>query len=417
MIVKNVYAREIFNSRGIPTIECTIVLDSDIFVSSSVPSGTSRGMHEAFELQDQGPRLMGMGMRKAVTIINETIAPLCIGKEPNGKAIDMQMLQLDGTTNKTKLGANSMLAVSMAMYKAEAKNHAMPLYHCIASAADFNSVALPVPMFNLINGAMHAYNGLSIQEHMIVPLGVDSMHEIILIGATCNMVLKEIIRAKSRPLVYGDEGGIATRFTDTYEALDVLLQVIQEVEQLYNVSLKIALDAAASHFYDAHEDVYIWQKEYLSADALINIYAAIANRYPLYSLEDGLNEVDWIGWKRLHERIDDVTLIVGDDLCVTDSTRIAQAIQDDILDAVVIKPNQIGTVTEALQAVRLCKQHDVQIIVSHRSCETNDDFIADFAVGVSADHIKAGGFTGGEHMAKYNRLLQIEEELLTGMKY
>jgi enolase len=412
MIIKALHAREIFDARGAPTIECVVTLDSGVHVVSSVPSGTSRGMHEAVELRDDTPRLMGMGVKKAVAIINNDLAPIFIGKEPDCVQADADMLQLDGTDNKKRLGSNTMLAVSMVLYRAHALAEDLPLYAFIAYVCGFEKIVLPIPMFNLINGGMHAYNGLPIQEHMLVPLGTLSMTHAIELGAASHMILKDTLFNDGRSTVVGDEGGFACLFADETEALDLLMNVREEIETRFDSKMALALDVAASHLYDSEQQVYEWHGEYITADALINVYAALAEAYPLYALEDGLNEVDWSGWQQLHARIGEKTMIVGDDLCVTEPTRIAHGIEQGVLGGVVIKPNQIGTVTEALQAVKLCKQHNIAVIASHRSGETNDHFIADFAAGISATHIKAGGFTRGECMAKYNRLLAIEQELL-----
>jgi enolase len=436
MIIKTLHAREIFDAQGGPTIECTIVLDSGVAVVSSVPRGASRGVHEAVELRDQDERLMGMGVTKAVAIINTDLAPLFVGKEVDCVQADEMMIQLDSTqassfasaSDYTKVssdktadtsqgrhfGANTMLAVSMAMYRAHAVSENIPLYMFIAYVCGFKDITLPIPMFNMINGGMHAYNGLPLQEHSLVPLGVRTMAHAVDIAAQCTMRMRQIIRDEGKSTAVGDEGGFACHFVHEKEALDLLMRAINNLEQTGDGVMAIALDCAASHMYDAQNNMYRWRDEFLSTDALIALYAQLADDYPLYALEDGLNETDYTGWQKLNEQLGATTMLIADDMCVTNPTRIAQESKRNIFSAVIIKPNQIGTVTEALQAVKVCQEHNREVIVSHRSTETNDDFIADFAVGVSAMHIKAGGFTRGEHMAKYNRLLAIEQELLKG---
>ena len=425
MIIKTLHAREIFDAQGCPTIECTVVLDSGAAVVSSVPRGASRGVHEAIELRDQDERLMGMGVTKAVALINTELAPLFVGKEPDCVQADEAMIQLDGTQashkaspgrlqTKETLGANTMLAVSMAMYRAHAVSENIPLYMFIAYLCGFKDITLPIPMFNMINGGMHAYNGLPIQEHLLVPLGVRTMAHAVDIAAQCMMRMRQMIRDEGKSTAVGDEGGFACHFAHEKEALDLLMRAVNNLEQTGDGVMAIALDCAASHLYDAQNNMYRWRDEFLSTDALIALYAQLADDYPLYALEDGLNETDYTGWQKLNEQLGATTMLIADDMCVTNPTRIAHEIERNIFSAVIIKPNQIGTVTEALQAVKVCQEHNREVIVSHRSTETNDDFIADFAVGVSAMHIKAGGLTRGEHMAKYNRLLAIEQELLKG---
>lgn len=412
MKIMALHAREIFDSRGFPTIECIIKLENNIRVSASVPSGTSRGMHEALELRDGGTRLAGLGAQKAVTLINEKIAPLFIGKEPECIQADQQLIALDDTSNKATLGANTMLAVSMAMYRAHAAASGVALYELIAHACGFETVGLPVPMCNIINGGLHADSNLQIQEFMIVPFGMQTLHETIEAGIAFSHALKSVVRAHGKEVAYGDEGGVSCHFTDDQEALDMIMATIAITEGSIDGGMLIALDVAASRLYDAEQTLYNWQGKKITSHELIDWYATIAQSYPLYAIEDGMSEIDWQGWMYMREQLGEKMHIIGDDIFVTNPERIWQGIERDIVDGVIIKPNQIGTITETLQAVTLCKENDKKIIVSHRSGETNDDFIADLAVGVSATHIKAGGFARGERMAKYNRLLVIERELV-----
>lgn len=412
MKIKEVLAREIYDSRGWPTVECELILDNHMSVKASAPSGVSVGKHEATVLVDGGSRLMGRGVLKAVENIQKKIAPLLIGQEPNLVQFDTTMIELDGTENKSILGANAMIAASMAVCKAHAAYEDREPYELIAYLCGFEEVSLPGPMFNLINGGMHADTQLQIQEFMVVPIGMASFRAAVEAGAMVFYTLKQLLQQQGKHTYIGDEGGFAPDTMSDIDALDCLTTAIDIVQKECDGTIMIALDVAASHLYDSHHKMYNWQGKKVLAEELISWYENIAKQYPLYSIEDGLAEHDIIHWKKLSTDLKSKVRIVGDDLFVTQSQRIWDGIQEDIADTVLIKPNQVGTVTETLQAIKLCKEYDLNTIVSHRSGETNDTFIVDLAIGTSANHIKAGACSRGEHMAKYNRILRIEERLL-----
>lgn len=412
MKIKHIYAHEIFDARGMPTVECSVVLENDQKYSASVPMGGTKGSFEAYELRDGGERLSGLGVHKSIALINNELGPLFVGQEPDCVQADLLLLERDGTTNKQRYGANTLLGLSMALYRAHAAVEGLELYEFIGQICGFDSVSLPVPMFNIINGGIHAESGLSVQELMLVPFGAKTVRHALDIEASAQQLLKAALQNQGKRVVYGDEGGFATQFRDEKEALDLLMMIIQLIEAEEGEGLMIALDVAASQLYDRTHNVYVWRGEKIMTDTLLNWYASLISSYPIYAIEDGMSEYDLAGWQALYERFSDSTLLFGDDLCATNIERIAQAIEKDIIDGVVIKPNQIGTVTETLQAVKFCYEHDKRVIVSHRSGETNDTFIVDLAVGVSATGLKAGALNRGERVSKYNRLMEIELQLL-----
>ncbi len=412
MKIINIYAREIFDSRGLPTVECELVLENGIVITASVPAGASRSIHEARELRDGGKRLMGKGVQQAVQNIENIIASALIGKEPNIVQMDVMLLELDGTDDKSKLGANTLLAVSSAVCKAHALCESLTLYELIAYVCGFEMVALPCPAFNIINGGVHADNKLQTQEIMIMPLGESSFRAAMETGVTIFHALKKLLTDRGKSTNVGDEGGFAPDVADEQEALDLLMEAIELVASDKNIM--IALDIAASQFYKTESQTYSWYGKDVSADQLISWYTKLLDSYPIYSIEDGLGETDWDNWVAMTKALDSRVKVIGDDIFVTNVERIWQGIERKAAHGALIKPNQIGTVTESLQAAKLCKEYDWDVIVSHRSGETNDSFIADLAVGVGATQIKAGGCSRGERMAKYNRLLKIEDELLMG---
>ncbi len=407
-----VTAREIYNSRGMPTISCEITLENGAQVTASVPTGTSRGEKEAAELRDGGERLMGQGVLKAVTTIESVIAPALIGQEPNVIRMDELMIELDGTENKRKLGANTILAASMAVCKAQAIVEQCEPYELIAGLCEYDLVSLPFPMFNVINGGLHASNDLQVQEFMIMPVGVSTFHKAMEIGSTFFHILKKVLRQNGLSTAVGDEGGFAPDFQHEIQALDCLMETIEYIEQEQGITIMIALDVAASHFYNHKVQAYNWQGKLISAEDLIAWYKQLVEQYPIYAIEDGLSEHDWEGWKKLTKELGSRVQIVGDDIFVTNAETMYRGILEEVANTVIIKPNQVGTVTETLQSIKLAKEFNRNIIVSHRSGETNDFFIADIAVGTSAGQIKAGGLSRGERLAKYNRLLEIEDQLL-----
>jgi enolase len=412
MKIISVTAREIYDSRGNPTIECTVGLENGAFVTSSVPSGKSRGSHEAFELRDGGIRLMGMGVQKAVRLIETTIAQELLGHEAHLIKVDALLRELDGTEKKTVLGANTMLAVSMAVCRAQALAENIQPYELMAYLCEFEMVSLAYPMFNMINGGAHANNDLQIQEYLVIPVGMSTFHETMEAGSNFFHILKRLLDEKGYSTAVGDEGGFAPDLDSDQQALDLIMETIEFMQHEYGISIMIALDVAATQFYDRKLQLYKWQGDLVTSDELIKWYQYLAQNYPLYAIEDGLSEDDWEGWGTLYQALGNRIAIVGDDIFATNSQRIYQGIEEHVANTVIIKPNQVGTLTETLQAVKLCKAYEKNIIVSHRSGETNDSFIADLAVAASAGQIKAGGFSRGERLAKYNRLLKIEDDLL-----
>jgi len=410
MTIQDIHAREIYDSRGIPTIECDIFLSDGMMVSASVPCGISRGMYEAVELRDGGDRLMGLGVQKAVSVIEDLIAPILVDRAPDLVTFDLELLDLDQTINKSHLGANAMLAVSIAVCRAQAYAENLNVYEFIAHISNYPTVALPCPMFNVLGGGLHADNNFPIQELLIIPTRELSFHEAMETGVTIFHSLKRILKAQGKVTAVGYEGGFVPSFANEREALDTLMEAIHASGRGHNVM--IGLDVAASHLYNHETGLYSLFKKEMSPHELIEWYDSLISEYPIYSIEDGLGQADWHGWAEMKKRLGSRVKLIGDDLFVTDSQRIWNGIENDCATGVLIKPNQIGTITETLQAIALCKENDWEVIVSHRSGETNDSFIADLAVGVSAGHIKTGGCSRGERMAKYNRLLDIEEDLL-----
>lgn len=412
MKIISVSAREIYDSRGNPTIECSVSLEDGSSVSASVPSGLSRGEHEAFELRDGGVRLMGLGVLKAIQAIETIIAPALMGQEAHLIQIDRLLCELDGTENKSVLGGNTILAVSMAVARAHAHSEQIELYELMAYLCEFEKVSLSYPMFNMINGGLHAANNLQIQEFMVIPVGISTFHAAMEAGADFFHILKKLLEEKGYSTAVGDEGGFSPALNDDNQVFDFLMETIEFMQQEYSISMMIALDVAASHFYDKQMHLYSWQGKMVSSDELIEWYQKIIETYPIYAIEDGLSEHDWEGWVKLYDALGNRIAIVGDDIFATNTQLIYRGIDENIANTVLIKPNQVGTVTETLQAVKLCKEYDKNIIVSNRSGETNDSFIADLAVAASAGQIKAGGLSRGERLAKYNRLLAIEDQLL-----
>ncbi|HLJ31840.1 MAG TPA: phosphopyruvate hydratase [Candidatus Babeliales bacterium] len=411
MRINAIHAREIFDSRGIATIESTISLSDGALISASVPSGISRGSHEAVELRDGGTRLMGLGVQKAVDVIENIIAPVLIDRVPDLVTLDIELANLDGTNNKSRLGANSILAASLAVCKAQAYIEGVELYEFIAQISQYSTVTLPCPMFNFIGGGLHADNNFPIQELLIVPTKELLFRDAMVTATTIYQTLKELLHSKNKYTGVGYEGAFIPSFSHEHEPFDILMEAIEKSGCGSNVML--SLDVAASHFYNNETGLYSFFNKKFSSHELIEWYHDLAARYPIYSIEDGLSESDWNGWKEMKARLGSSIRLIGDDLFVTDPQRIWYGIENNSATSAIIKPNQIGTITETLQAIQLCKEHDWDVVVSHRSGETNDTFIADLAVGVSAEHIKAGGCSRGERIAKYNRLMHIEEMLMS----
>lgn len=414
MKIKSLVGREIYDSRGWPTVQCEIVLEDGARFSASVPTGLSQGSYEAKKVYDGGERLFGRGVQQCVNHIDNLIAPEFIGQKPHAIDMDLELLQLDGTTNKSKLGANTLLAVSMAVYRAHAYCEGVELFEFIGHICGADTVSVPFPFFNIINGGMHASNGLPIQEFMIVPVGTSDFRMAMEVGATVFHELGAALKKRDKTIMYGDEGGYACQFASECEALDILTETIDLVYKKYDFSAMIALDVAASTLYDHVSKRYLWKDELILAEEMVGVYEELLAKYPICMLEDGLAEDDWEGWMYLKKRIGDKVQLFGDDLYVTNPERIAMGIECGIAQGAIIKPNQIGTVTETLQALSLCQTHDILTMISHRSGDTEDSFIADLAVGSSAGQIKSGSLRGSERLAKYNRLLAIEDHLTQG---
>lgn len=412
MKIMNVAGHEIFDSRGYPTLECELTLEQGQSVRASVPSGISRGRYEAVELHDGNERLQGRGVSKAIKNLETIIAPHLIGNEPNVVQMDLKMLELDGTPTKENLGANTLLAASTAITKAQALSANMKPYELIAQLCNFDQISLPYPQCNIINGGAHADNNLQIQEIMIVPIGFSTFRDAFEDILETYYKLKTILHNKGKSVLVGDEGGFASNFDDENEALDLLMRAIKETKSNDDEeNFVIALDIAASHFYDRTTKTYQWHNRHLTSNDMIDFYDKLSQTYPIFSIEDGLSEDDWEGWQLMMKKLGDRIQIVGDDLFATNPARIAEGIEQGVANAAIIKPNQIGTLTETLQSILLCKDYGINTIVSHRSGETEDTFIVDLAVGISSGQIKIGGCSRGERIAKYNQMLRIEDAL------
>ncbi|MEE2923917.1 MAG: phosphopyruvate hydratase [bacterium] len=418
-IIVEVVGREILDSRGNPTVEVDVVLDNDIVGRAAVPSGASTGEYEACELRDGDKnRYLGKGVLQAVENINTEIAEELIGFDCRDQiAIDHLMIGLDGTENKTRLGANAMLAVSMAVAKAAADTSGLPLYRYLGGTY---SCHMPIPMMNIINGGAHADNNVDLQEFMIVPFGkVQNSNyslgfkEGLRMGVEIFHKLKAVLQSKGLNTAVGDEGGFAPNLRSNREALDVILEAVEKAGYKPGEEIKIALDAASSEFYNKETGKYELKGEdkVLSSSELVEFYADWCKDYPIFSIEDGLDENDWDGWKLLTDRIGDKVQLVGDDLFVTNPRRLARGIQGGIANSILIKVNQIGTITETLQTIELAKKMNYNCVISHRSGETEDTFIADLAVATNAGQIKTGSLCRTDRICKYNQLLRIEEEL------
>ena len=415
--IKKVHARQIMDSRGNPTIECDIILSGGALGRAAVPSGASTGSFEALELRDGGADYMGKGVQKAVKNVNEIIAPEIIDTDASQQTeLDEKMLKLDGTPNKEKLGANAILAVSLAAAHAVANQKNIPLYKYIASIyGNENPVVLPRPMMNIINGGAHADNGLDAQEFMIIPNGAKSEESAIKMGSEVFHNLKKILKNSGNSTNVGDEGGFAPNFHSCSEALDTIIAAIKSSGYTPGSEISIGLDVASSEFFK--EGKYLFEGQSLTSDEMISFYEKLISEYPIISIEDPLAEEDWDGWKKLTEKIGKKCQLVGDDLFVTNPERLKKGIDTGIANAILIKVNQIGSLTETLQAIKMAQDAKYGVIISHRSGETEDTTIADLAVATNAGQIKTGSMSRTDRMAKYNQLLRIEEELGSSAKY
>ena len=415
--IKTVHARQIMDSRGNPTIECDITLDGGAFGRAAVPSGASTGSFEALELRDGGNAYMGKGVLTAVKNVNEIIAPAIIGMDASDQtALDEKMITLDGTPNKEKLGANAILAVSLAAAHAVAAQKNIPLYKYIAEIyGNSNPCVLPRPMMNIINGGAHADNGLDAQEFMIIPNGAKSESDAIRMGSEIFHNLKSILKKGGNSTNVGDEGGFAPNFHSCAEALDTIIAAIRAAGYTPGTDVSIGLDVASSEFYK--NGIYEFEGKSLTSDQMIEFYQDLISKYPIISIEDALAEEDWDGWKKLTDTIGAKCQLVGDDLFVTNPARLKKGIDASVANAILIKVNQIGSLTETLRAIKMAQDANYGVIVSHRSGETEDTTIADLAVATNAGQIKTGSMSRTDRMAKYNQLLRIEEELGNAAKY
>jgi enolase len=406
-----VHGREIIDSRGNPTVEADITLSSGAQGRAAVPSGASTGEHEANELRDNDPkRYVGKGVQDAVRNVNEVIGPRLEGMAAEDQiAIDAVMLETDGTSNKSNLGANSMLAVSLAVARAAAQECGLPLYRYLGGPM---AHVLPVPMMNILNGGAHASNNVDAQEFMIVPIGADEFPEGLRMGVEVFHALKKVLTKKGLSTAVGDEGGFAPMLPSNEAALDVVMEAIQAAGYEPGRDIAIALDVAASELYK--DGVYVFKKgdgSRRTAQEMVSLYTGWVDRYPIVSIEDGLAEDDWDGWSKLTQALQDRVQLVGDDLFVTNVDRLSRGIEQGIGNAILIKVNQIGTLTETMQCIELAKSSSYGVIISHRSGETEDTFIADLAVATGAGQIKTGSASRTDRTAKYNQLLRINEEL------
>jgi len=409
--ITGVYAREVLDSRGYPTVEAEVQLESGAWGRAAVPSGASTGKREALELRDgDKQRYRSKGVQRAVTNIEETIAPEIDGMEATEQVhLDQALLDLDGTPNKSSLGANAILAVSLAVARAAADDVGLPLYAYLGGPG---ARLLPVPLMNVINGGAHADNGLDIQEFMLVPAGAENFGTALRMGSECFHTLKELLKEKGLSTGVGDEGGFAPNLGSNTEALDLFLLAIERAGYRAGDEIFIALDVAASEFAESGGRYRLERERSVrTADEMIAFYESLCDRYPIVSLEDGLGEDDWAGWGALTRRLGSRVQLVGDDLFVTNPAIIQQGIKNGIANAVLVKVNQVGTLTETMQAIELAKRAGYGTVISHRSGETEDTFIADLAVAVNAGQIKTGSLARSERTAKYNQLLRIEEEL------
>jgi len=413
MKIRNIHAREVLDSRGNPTVEVDCALEDGARGRSIVPSGASTGEHEALELRDgDRKRYLGKGVQKAVRNVNDVIGPALLGQDATLQSrIDQTMLALDGTKNKSKLGANAILGVSMAVARAAAAAHGLPLFRYIGGV---KAAVLPVPMMNIVNGGAHADNNIDLQEFMIMPVGAPNFPEAVRMGAEVFHHLKKLLHDGGYATAVGDEGGFAPNLKSNQEAIEVILKAVENAGYTPADDVVIALDAAASEFYDKKAGRYVFKKSDKSsrtAEDLVKLYAQWCEQYPIVSIEDGLAEDDWNGWTMLTRELGQKVQLVGDDLFVTNTERLAHGMGMGVANAILIKLNQIGTLSETLDAVQMARKALYGVIISHRSAESEDAFIADLAVACNAGQIKTGSMSRTDRVAKYNQLLRINEEL------
>lgn len=417
--IAHIHARQILDSRGNPTIEVDVFTEGGAFGRAAVPSGASTGVHEAIELRDgDKSNFLGKSVMKAVANVNTTIADEIIGEDVYEQVhIDRKMIMIDGTENKSALGANAMLAVSLAVAHAAAEESGQPLYRYLGGV---NACTLPIPMMNIINGGSHADNSIDFQEFMIMPTGADTFSEALKMGVETFHHLKKVLSAKGYSTNVGDEGGFAPNIKSNEEAIETVLQAIESAGFKPGEDIFIAMDAATSEFYNKETGLYTFSKSdgrQLTSEQMADYWKTWTEKYPILSIEDGLDEDDWTGWRYMTEQIGDKVQLVGDDLFVTNVKRLQRGIDEGIANSILVKVNQIGTLTETIDSINLATQHSYTNIISHRSGETEDATIADLAVAMNSGLIKTGSASRSDRMAKYNQLLRIEEELGHTAKY
>ncbi|UOR27716.1 phosphopyruvate hydratase [Helicobacter pylori] len=415
LIIKDIHALEVMDSRGNPTIQASVILSDNTKASAIVPSGASTGKREALELRDNDKtRFLGKGVLRACENVNSVIKHHLIGLEAINQAfVDERLRALDGTPNYANLGANAVLGVSMALARASAKALNLPLYRYLGGA---NALTLPVPMLNIINGGTHANNSIDFQEYMIMPLGFESFKEALRASAEVYHTLKKLLDGKNQLTSVGDEGGFAPNFNNNVEPLEVISQAIEKAGYKLGEEIALALDVASSELVDENFNYHLkGENKILDSHELVAYYKKLVAKYPIVSIEDGLSEDDWEGWAFLSKELGRQIQLVGDDLFVTNASLLQKGIEKNIANAILIKPNQIGTISETLETIRLAKHHAYQCVMSHRSGESEDSFIADFAVALNTGEIKTGSTARSERIAKYNRLLEIEHELKGGV--
>ncbi|WP_367759265.1 phosphopyruvate hydratase [Helicobacter pylori] len=415
LTIKDIHALEVMDSRGNPTIQASVILSDNTKASAIVPSGASTGKREALELRDNDKtRFLGKGVLRACENVNSVIKHHLIGLEAINQAfVDERLRALDGTPNYANLGANAVLGVSMALARASAKALNLPLYRYLGGA---NALTLPVPMLNIINGGTHANNSIDFQEYMIMPLGFESFKEALRASTEVYHTLKKLLDGKNQLTSVGDEGGFAPNFNNNVEPLEVISQAIEKAGYKLGEEIALALDVASSELVDGNFNYHLkGENKILDSHELVAYYKELVAKYPIVSIEDGLSEDDWEGWAFLSKELGRQIQLVGDDLFVTNASLLQKGIEKNIANAILIKPNQIGTISETLETIRLAKHHAYQCVMSHRSGESEDSFIADFAVALNAREIKTGSTARSERIAKYNRLLEIEHELKGGI--
>lgn len=410
--IADVYARQILDSRGNPTVEVDVTTETGCMGRAAVPSGASTGIHEAVELRDGGSAYMGKGVLKAVQNVNELVADILIGEDIFSQAaIDNLMIELDGTENKAKLGANAILAVSMAVAKAAAEEASLPLYNYIGGV---NARTLPIPLMNILNGGAHADNSIDFQEFMVMPVGADTFSESLRMGVEIFHNLKKVLSSKGYSTNVGDEGGFAPNIKSNEEAIEIVLQAIEKAGYKPGENVYIAMDAASSEMYDKKSGLYVFKKsssKKVTSEEMVDYWGSWLSKYPILSIEDGLDEDDWNGWELLTQKLGNKCQLVGDDLFVTNVKRLSEGIKRNVANSILVKVNQIGTLTETIEAVSMATRNRYTSVMSHRSGETEDSTIADLAVALNTGQIKTGSASRSDRMAKYNQLLRIEEEL------